>query len=104
MNYRQALLSIAANTCCKPCQEAALVAREALDSAPPLELPDGFIDRVKLLVREARMSGGVAGRDDYLCEALDALEPMLEAIDDPDWQAGARGEFRLPQGLNDGQT
>lgn len=52
-------------------------------------LPDGFIKSVQQLVLMARTSGGTAGRDDGLCAALDAVECRLEAVLDPEWQAGA---------------
>lgn len=40
--YREALESIAANTCCEPCQEAKLVAKSALATQPPSD----FIDAI----------------------------------------------------------
>lgn len=56
---------------------------------PTTALPDDFLLSVKRLCVAARTTGGTAGRDDGLCAALDRVEQMLQAIDDPDWQAQA---------------
>lgn len=78
-------------------ESGAVMDRHAEQSrSPAIELPDDFIESVAALCDIARMSGGVAGRDIELCRHLDRVEQMLEAVRDPDWQAGARGEFRMP--------
>jgi hypothetical protein len=46
------------------------------ESVPPEEL----IDALRNLVFAARTSGGVAGRDDGLCEACNAAEAVLEGL------------------------
>ena len=59
-------------------------------------LPDDFMRSVRELCVAARTTGGVAGPDAGLQAATARVEAMLEAIADTDWQAQARGEYRLP--------
>lgn len=64
--------------------------RAAAPQAPqPQAMPDDFLPSIKHLCVAARTTGGIAGRDDGLCTALDRVEAMLEAVSDPDWRAQA---------------
>lgn len=55
----------------------------AMDSAPPAQAMDlgKFFPAVRMLVVSARTSGGTAGRDAHLCEALDRVEALLPPFD-----------------------
>lgn len=84
---------------CDAICEALPTAVKALAGLPdePLttQLPDDFLGSVRRLCVTARTTGGVAGKDEELCASLERVEAMLEAITDPDWQAGVAGKFRL---------
>ncbi|MBP2482927.1 hypothetical protein J3A72_003219 [Stenotrophomonas sp. PvP093] len=48
--------------------------------APAVDLGE-FLPAVRMLVVSARTSGGTAGRDAHLCEALDRVEALLPNVD-----------------------
>lgn len=56
---------------------------------------DALIAATRKLAFAARITGGVAGRDEGLCSALDAVEALLPPLSDPDdgadWQARVDG-------------
>ncbi|PAM73189.1 hypothetical protein CEK00_04900 [Stenotrophomonas maltophilia] len=57
--------------------------KERKVSVPPAQAVDlgKFLPAVRMLVVSARTSGGTAGRDAHLCEALDRVEALLPPID-----------------------
>ncbi|WP_454691186.1 hypothetical protein [Achromobacter aloeverae] len=80
------------------CTAAAMLLRQFATAATADVQPDDFVDSVKRLCVAARTTGGTAGRDDALCRALDRVEAMLQAMDDPDWQAQASQRTADAQG------
>jgi len=60
-----------------------MVELRQLFDAPPAPAVDlgEFLPAVRMLVVSARTSGGTAGRDTHLCEALDRVEALLPNVD-----------------------
>lgn len=72
-HYRAALQSIARNTCCASCHEAALVARAVLQGEPTMITVNGTIDSIEVVKAEegvtaftedqAKLTVSLEGRD-----------------------------------------
>jgi len=81
---REALESIAENTCCDRCQEAALVARAALNAAPPAAdtwQPDGRNDGMRFPEESDTMGGETdCARTDPAAEVSADVLSVFEAL------------------------